>query len=65
MSRSSPWMREYTHGGEGRLFQLRHFAQAALQLKQIIFESYDHDKPYGIKSAQSVTGVEWHPIAAD
>jgi len=48
MSRSSPWMREYTHGGEGRLFQLRQFAQATLQLKQMIFETYDHVKPYGI-----------------
>jgi len=29
-------MRDYTHGGEGRLFQLRQFVQAGLQLKHII-----------------------------
>jgi hypothetical protein len=57
-------MREYTHGGEGRLFQLRQFAQATLQLKQMIFETYDHVKPYGIKSGQSVTGVACHPSAS-
>jgi hypothetical protein len=54
-------MRDYTHGGEGRLFQLRRFVQAVLQLKQIIIENYDHVEPYGIKSRQSVIGVAWHP----
>ncbi len=55
-------MREYTHGGEGRLFQLRQFVQAALQLKQIIVENYDHVKPYAKKSDQYVTGVACHPV---
>jgi hypothetical protein len=34
MSRSSPWMREYTQDGEERLLQLRQLAQCAQQLKQ-------------------------------
>jgi hypothetical protein len=34
MSRASPWMRDNTHGGEERLFQLRQLADATLQLKQ-------------------------------
>ena len=34
MSRSFPKVRNYTHGGEGRLFQLRQFGKILLQLKQ-------------------------------
>ena len=34
MSRSSPKVRDYTHGGEGRLIQLRQLAHEPLQLKQ-------------------------------
>jgi hypothetical protein len=54
-------MRDNTHGGEGRLMQLRQFVKAALQPKQEIVESRDHVKPYAIKPKRYVTGVACHP----
>ena len=53
-------MRQYTHGGEGRLIQLRPFVETALQLKQTIVENHDPVNPYGLKSSQYVTGVGCH-----
>jgi hypothetical protein len=41
MSRFSPWMRDYTHGGEERLIQLRQLVNGRLQLKQEVVETHD------------------------
>jgi hypothetical protein len=46
MSRSSPKVRQYTHGGEGRLIQLRQLTDPAMQLKQKTVGSYDQFRPY-------------------
>ena len=46
MSRSSPKVRDYTHGGGGRLFQLRQFSVVALQLKEEIVGNHDAFRLY-------------------
>jgi hypothetical protein len=53
-------MRDNTHGGEGRLIQLRYLTEAPLQLKQNNVESHDHVGPYATNLKRYVTGVACH-----
>jgi hypothetical protein len=46
MSRSSPKVRDYTHGGEGRLIQLRQLLNCTEQLKEKNDETHDELRPY-------------------
>src|SRR5207249_11535381 len=62
MSRSSPRVRDYTHGGKGRLFQLRQLIMGALQLTHKIVGNHDKQRPYTENQSRSVTGVGCHGL---